>query len=193
MKQSLIANDTFKNPILKEFFKDEENKELLNVLRSNYSQQQFEVLEYKFRLYLYEYRLIKYLSTLIHFYSLDSIKKYRQYEERYVCILNQENTETNEGTQLMDILVPSEESSETKAIMKLSSSLTEAIENQSLLKAIQSLPAKQRIIIYLLYIKQLKLKEVAHYYQNSTQNISKLHRKSLSQIKEKIEEYSYDR
>lgn len=55
-------------------------------------------------------------------------------------------------------------------------------DNETLITGLKSLTKKQLIILNLIYIKELKLIEIANLLGTTPQNISNQHRKSLNKL-----------
>lgn len=60
------------------------------------------------------------------------------------------------------------------------------VEDPPLYQAIQSLTPKQQEILTYKYVRQLSNKEIADQFEDSPQNVSKLHQKALQHLKSQL-------
>ncbi|MGE1166296.1 sigma-70 family RNA polymerase sigma factor [Peribacillus simplex] len=162
----------FNHPIIKEFFKNEKNKQLLEAVISNPTTENTCLLDVLFKSFYQRARIVKYVSTLIHFYSIEYDKKARKRQSRYQLIMDNPNMpESNyQSAYNHDFQSPY-------------SSLPDQIENQILYRSLKKLSEKQLRILELIYIYNFTNKEVANYFNESAQNISSLHKKALKKLK----------
>ncbi|MGG3558792.1 sigma-70 family RNA polymerase sigma factor [Peribacillus frigoritolerans] len=166
------SQKAFSHPIIKEFFKNEKNKQLLEEVIANPTNENTCLLDNRFKSYYQRARIVKYVSTLIHNYSIEYDKKDRKRRKRYQLTLD--NTNFMESNY---------ESVYNHEFQSLYSSLPDQIENEILYNALNKLSKKQLKILELIYIYNFSNKEVANCFNESAQNISSLHKKSLKRLK----------
>lgn len=181
---SIIPQHT-SNPIIKSFLEQESNRILYLNLLLNPSRANKEALDNAFKLFYYEIRLTKYASTLIHNYTIDCIKRYRRHVERHLYILDKKMSD--DDSTLMDLLVAEESSIPEKALENYYDTFDQCIENEKLLKAINELTSKQRQILKLYYINGMSIKNIAVFFGETSQNISKTHKRILKKLYKKME------
>lgn len=89
-----------RNPVVQSFLKHEKNYRIfLNAITYPTKINEHK-LDVAFRNYYYETRLIKYLSTLIHFYTIQSVIKYRKHFIKHLYILNKTTDEEQDYSNI---------------------------------------------------------------------------------------------
>lgn len=164
-----------RNPLVSNFLKDEENYKKVKRAILDPTKKNVDTVECLFKKHYEEVVKIKYISNLIHFFSIDYDKRYRRLNEQSSLTLDQEINE--EDTTFKDML-----KSNYKVATSLYDSISEFTDNKTLIKGLKSLTKNQLQIIELIYLKGLKLKEIAHITGTTPQNISNQHRKSLNKL-----------
>lgn len=166
-----------KNPIIQGFLSHEDNLILLKKYILNPSDINRNKVDKSFQSYYKTVREIKYVSNLIHFFSVDFDKKIRKQYDRNLLILDK--NKSDEGT-----ITPKEfiqdDSQELSSLM--GGDLLEKIENKALVRALKTLSDKQIMILEMIYLRELSLKEISKLIQTSPQNISNHHRKTLKKL-----------
>ncbi|MEH6854502.1 sigma-70 family RNA polymerase sigma factor [Priestia megaterium] len=169
-----------KNPLIQGFLKEEENYSLFKKYQLEPTQKNEQKLDNKFKKYYLKIRAISYFSKVIHFESKKFDNKHRTYNKRFLSILDKPAPESDNGT-LIDLLVDS--STNYCAEEVPSKNLEDYIENPSLYLSIKKLSSKQKKILYLAYIKDLKDVEIARYLNVSQQYITRTRNKTLLKLR----------
>ncbi len=187
LKQFHIENKSqLQNEVIKSFLKQEKNEQLLSKSLNNPTPNNIEKLDKAFKEYYLKLKIIKYISSLIHFYTIDFDKKNNQVNRRFMLMLDAPVYESeNNSTALIDVQ-PSKYSTE-KDFFDSMQTFQDTIESSELYNAYQKLTSKQKEVLDLIYIHQYNTKEVARLYKESPQNISNIHKRALNKIKEQLE------
>lgn len=77
------------SPVLRAFLEEEQHMNLLIESIVEPTQKNREAVNESFRSFYMELRLVKYLSQLIHYYSIDVSKRYRRHFERHSYVMHQ--------------------------------------------------------------------------------------------------------
>ncbi|WP_053220311.1 sigma-70 family RNA polymerase sigma factor [Virgibacillus senegalensis] len=175
-------------PIVKAFFSDEENKQLLERALVEGTTESQKKLDDKFRDYYSRAKATKYFSNLIYFNSINFDKRIRKYHDKNLTILNQplSDKESDSEDEWIDRL-EGEDVEPLEQIVMESGKLEDHILNEELYGAIQQLSPQQKEVLELIYVRQLKMKEIADLKGTSAQNISKIHRQSIKKMKNYLE------
>ncbi|GEN32357.1 RNA polymerase sigma factor (sigma-70 family) [Cerasibacillus quisquiliarum] len=182
-KQKIINNffsnkkKALKNPLIYHFLKINENYKLVERAILYPTEHNKSVVENAFKKHYENIVKIKYVKNLIHFYSIDYDKKIRKLKSRFILTLDQEISDEQGITQKELISV------QDHAFDNIfNTSLFTFTDNETLITGLKSLTKKQLIILNLIYIKELKLIEIANLLGTTPQNISNQHRKSLNKL-----------
>ncbi|MCM3324808.1 RNA polymerase subunit sigma-70 [Cytobacillus kochii] len=163
----------YSHPIIKEFFLDKSNKELLDLFLNQPSEDTARLLDEKFKIFYFNAKVSKYVSKLIRFYSIDFDKRVNKQRNRYQ--LQKEDAsdvfDTQVNHQVEELYPPTK------------SSLEEVISDEGLLKGFEILTEKQFSVLEFLYVYEFSNKEIAFLFDDTPQNISNLHKKSLKKLR----------
>ncbi|MCD7035368.1 hypothetical protein LRR81_14075 [Metabacillus sp. GX 13764] len=138
-------------------------------------------LDKQFINHFYFYRLAQYVSVLSHNYSVDFDKSKRKQREHFPLILDRPIENSEKGTSTLDYL--SYKSENTHQIEIKDSSLNELVGDEILSKILNNLSDKEKKVLHLIIIQQLKQVEVAKLFGETPQNIAKIKKKTLEKIK----------
>ena len=167
-------------PIIKSFFENEsDNLLLLEAAFIQGNKEAKEDLDRRFVEHFFYYRLIKYISTLSHFFSIEFDKHKRKQKERFLLLLDKNNNE-NDNT-MMDFL--SFKQGIISENISFDNSLYELAEDEVLFNILSRLTSKELEVLHLLIIKDLKQVEVAEYFGDTPQNIAKIKKKAITKIR----------
>lgn len=89
------------------------------------------------------------------------------------------------GTTIID-LTENGDTSVVNQVTRKSYKLSEEISDENLYQAFSKLTDKQQEILEMIFIYRLSHKEIASYFGNSPQNISKLNKKALADMEKRI-------
>lgn len=171
--------------ILKQFAKSDKYRQLIINTLENPSEKNIKRLDIAFREFFYEIKLTKYMLTLIKNYSIQSIKKYRSHFEKHLYILDRNSGENEDDISLIDYISQDHNTPEKLYEVHITSIL-ECIENPNLYFAAKKLSQKQLNILYLIYFKKYKIKDISKIYGESEQNISKMHKNTLLKLYKEV-------
>lgn len=169
----------FEEPIIKRFFANSSHVHLLKKAIESKDVEADKELNEKFTIFFLHYRLIKYVATLSKNYSVDFDKKVNTQKNRYLLNLDMPVNDT--GATIIDLTETGDPSVLNQVIRK-SRKLSEEISDEDLYQAFLNLTDKQKEILELAFIYGLSHKEIASYFGNSPQNISKLNKKALTNM-----------
>lgn len=167
----------FSEPVVKNFFKSSpENEALLKRMIENNDEEAAQILDYKFRKYYYKYRIISYISTLSYNLSIDFDIQQRKRKQRFQLLLD--NPNTNLFSKIYN-----ENDLTDEIIYNGNYNLTDYFGDEKLVDALMKLTPKERKIIELIFIHQLKQKDIAKLLNETPQSIAKTKKASLNKLK----------
>lgn len=170
-----------KNLILKKFFEDPKNVELYELYQSNPSQELKEKIDSNFRKYYFSVRLLAYFLKAIHYEAMNLDQKTRKYQQANQLVLNKEFDDTE--VSMIDLIGDTNTETEISSIY-----LEDYVCDPKLYKAIQNLSEKQKKVLYLIFVKDLQLSEIAQILNVSIQNVSKTKNVAISKLKKEFAE-----
>ncbi|NMH70665.1 sigma-70 family RNA polymerase sigma factor [Bacillus sp. RO3] len=170
------------NKAVDSFISRPENQKLIEDFLRHPSARNEERLNEAFKAHYFDIRFTSYVSSSLYFHSVNFDKHVRKYSERHPLTLD--NKGDHEGGSFID-LVP-DPSSEIPPFLNYST-LTECLENEELLHALEGLTDKQKRILDLAYVQELNDTEIAQILGVSQQAVSKTHRKALNILKSILE------
>ncbi|MDV2583474.1 sigma-70 family RNA polymerase sigma factor [Alkalibacillus haloalkaliphilus] len=167
----------FEQPIIKSFFQDQYNFDLLKKTIENNDENSNEELNQRFIKFYMRFRLISYISVLSQRYTNYYDQKFKKHNEQNRLILDKP---TSEDTSVIDLFPAKKES------YRLYHGITDMISDERIINAINDLPKKKQDILELNYINQFSIKEIAEQYKDSPQNISKHKQEAIKKIKRRL-------
>ncbi|MFK3937550.1 sigma-70 family RNA polymerase sigma factor [Alkalihalobacillus sp. NPDC078783] len=173
-------------PVIKAFLEEEQHMELLIESIVEPTVKNREAVNEYFRSFYMELRLVKYLSQLIHFYSIDVSKRYRRHFARHSYVMDQPLSDDH-SLYLHDVLEskgPSVESLVTDG----GQHLEEMIENPALYKQFLKLSEKQKQVLNLYFLDGLSHKAIAKRLGSTPQNVSQIATRALSKLRTAIDQ-----
>lgn len=173
----------FEEPIIKQFFADSFHTTLLKKVIENKDIEAEKKLNEKFTLFFLHYRLVKYIATLSKNYSINFDKKVNTQKNRYLLNLDRPINDTD--ATFVD-LTESRDPSVLNQVIRNSQKLSEEISDEILYQAFLKLTDKQKKILKMIFIDGLSQKEIASYFGDSAQNISKLNKKALTYMQKEL-------
>ncbi|MFE7064493.1 hypothetical protein ACFVAD_20370 [Sutcliffiella sp. NPDC057660] len=174
----------FSQPIVKGFFEsDSSHMELLEKAIIQGDKKSQRMLDNLFFEHFLLYRLVKYITTLSHFYSIDFDKRLRKQKVRYPAILDKTIDDSeNDGTMGDFLSYKQEEFHE----MNQDLNLFDIIENDNLLLAFKSLTLKEMQILQLIIIENRKQVDIAHLFGETPQNIAKTKKRAIEKVQRQL-------
>lgn len=178
----LENRDKIENPIIQGFLSNEYNLSLLKKYILVPSDVNKNNVDEAFKFHYNRVLKIKYVSNLIHFFSMDYDKKRRKDNEKVLLILDK--TSRNDDRTLIKDLIQDN----NQVQHSYESNLLENIESVTLVGALKKLTDRQLKILDMIYHKQLPIKEISEILNTTPQNISNLHRKALKKLSHLLKE-----
>lgn len=169
--------ELLQNKIIASFLHLKENEKLLENVLMNASEENLKKLDDSFKNYYSKIRILRYISNLIYFYTIDFDKKNNKRNQRFNLTLDADEDMTTLNNQ-----TPTSNSSEEDYLEKIIT-FNELIEDKQLYLSYQRLTEKQQRVLELIYIMGFTNKEIALLYGETPQNISKIHKRALEKIK----------
>ncbi len=178
------------NPLVKGFLKDQTNFELFKTAILVPTKENKELVEKSFSKHCQNVRKIKYIDSLIKFYSIDYDKKIRKNNSRHLLILDTKSNyiSAEEGQLLENRMSPIMEEDFYQGEIDMKNEIT----NSKLFMALESLTKKQALILELFYFKKLSIHEIAVTLDSSPQNISNIHRRAILNLRNKLMRGNHD-
>lgn len=173
------------HPIIKSFLELNENQEMFQKVISEPSIENANALDLAFKLFFYEIRLIKYMTNLIKHYAMDIVKKYRRHFKSHLYIIDRD-TQSDESFSLAEYFAVDHASDPARLYEYNCSDFLECIGNSKLKDAIKGLSRKQIKVLELFYIRGLDNQSVAMYFNETNQNISKMHNRTLAKLYKRL-------
>lgn len=172
------------NSLVKSFLQIKENQQLLEKAIQEPTEENTKALDSKFREFYLKIRIIKYVSNLIYYYTIDFDKRINKRNQRYNLILDGTVSDPHENSTILINNFVSSNSTEQDYFNDDTQSFNELIEYEKLYEIYNQLTNKQKQILEMIYVRGFTNKEVANYFGETPQNISNLHKRALQRIKE---------
>ncbi|WP_167751412.1 sigma-70 family RNA polymerase sigma factor [Lentibacillus salicampi] len=173
----------FQQPIIKSFLQDEVHFELVKQAICSPTQQKVQRVNEAFQSHYGEVRALTYLSNSIYFNAINFDKNRKKHHEREALTLDQPLHEDSKETTHKDMLY---HPNPNTADMTACETISDYIEEPQLYQAIQTLTPKQKDILTHKYVHELRNNEMADLFDDSPQNVSKLHRKALQKLEKHL-------
>ncbi|WP_088069812.1 sigma-70 family RNA polymerase sigma factor [Gottfriedia luciferensis] len=167
--------------IIEKFLEDQNNLILFESYLEQPDLEKQKLIDTSFKKFLFEFRKKSFFKSLIRFKSIDFDKHLNKHNKRNILTLDSPINSTTKNNLTNKELIVSET---TTFYSKLDP--FEEIDNDQLKKAIKTLTSKQRLIIKLIYFYNFTQTEVALLIDTSPQNVNKIHKKAIEQIKSKF-------
>lgn len=184
-------NKLLNQPIMKGFLKDKKNYSLLAESVCDQCPLLNQRLDESFRQFYFKVKSLKYFSSLIYYYAIDLDKKYKLNQQRYSLILDKPIKQDGDQSNTLQDYFNFSNPDMSELIITGEDELFEHIGDINIYTAIKSLTDKQKKILELKYIYDFKNKDIAKIFNDSPQNISKIHKNAIEKIRsltKKLEE-----
>ncbi|MFS1514021.1 sigma factor-like helix-turn-helix DNA-binding protein [Chengkuizengella sp. SCS-71B] len=173
-----ISLKKMKNPILKNFFKEEKHKiqyeEYLKTGDLSYLLQ----LETSFKEYYYRVRVLNYFNKYLYFKAIKFDMNQRKLQQRFQLILDKSNDIRNNY-----ILNSIEDKKAYFNVDEMNIEIEDLVTNEQLRNSISKLTILQKKVIYFYYIKEMKDIEIANKLNISRQSISKTRNTAIKKLR----------
>lgn len=167
----------FRNPIIKSFLEQNQNKALVKKAIEEKDAASSKILDYNFEEFYMKVRLIDYTDKLSRLY----VKTYDQQKRKKHHELTLDKPFTDENNLSVKDSIPSPH----LAMEDLTSyNIEDFLPSEHLKKIYQSFSYKKKRILHLFVFNDLTNIEIASRLDCSPQNVSKLKKKSLTELRE---------
>jgi len=167
------------NRLLETFLIDTENKQLYNSYLEDSTVKKKEMLERRFSYHVKKIRILSYFIKTLHFESKRFDMKIRNFAYQNPLILDK--TSDDYGANLLDLIA-----SDNRFERDLDSNkLEEIIEDKNLNRIVSALTAKQKVILNLIYVKDLQEETVAKQLGITIQAVNKTKKTALNNIRQR--------
>lgn len=173
-------------PVIRAFLEDEQHMKLLIESIDEPTTKNKEAVNESFRTFYMELRLVKYLSQLIHFYSIDVSKRYRRHFARHSYVMDQPLSDDH-SLYLHDVLESKDPSVES-LVTEGGQHLEEVIESPALYKQFLKLSNKQKQVLNLYFVDGLSHKVIAKRLGSTPQNVSQIATRALLKLRTAIDQ-----
>lgn len=173
-------------PVVRAFLEEEQHMKLLIESIVEPTTLNTEAVNESFRSFYMELRLVKYLSQLIHYYSIDVSKRYRRHFARHSYVMDQPLSDDH-SLYLHDVLESKDPSVES-LVTEGGQHLEEVIENPLLYKHFLALSDKQKQVLNLYFVDGFSHKVIAKRFGSTPQNISQIATRALAKLRSAIDQ-----
>lgn len=175
-------------PIVRNFLKDKTYYNLFQSAIENPTEENISLLNQSFSNYYRKVKIINYISTLIHFYSIDFDKKVTLNKKRNVLTLDSPTVKQDYVAVKIDTGTSSQDDSTYISFENNNDNLKDHISDEKLYTALNYLSAKQLTILNLIYLYGYSNKKVAETINVSEQTVSYNHKTALQKLKKNMKE-----
>lgn len=177
----LINGRSIKNPLIIGFLSIDSNRQLYNEYLLSNSIELEEKINKRFYIYCYKARLVSYFSKTIYYEAINYDKKIRKFSENTLLILDKPISDGN------SCLIEQIKDDSINKYSLESNNIEDYINDSRLLNAVKILTERQKQILYLAYIKDLKDTEISKLLLVSQQSISKTKKTALRRIRGELD------
>jgi RNA polymerase sigma factor (sigma-70 family) len=161
------------NKIVTSFLQEAENQEILNNYLKYPTTYNKNLVDRAYRLHHAKIRIIAYLSSLIRFSTIDLMRRYRKHKQRFIISQPIENVHHSYLLNVEENL-----------------NLSQSISNYAVYKKYKTLTVKQKKVLNLKYCNNMNITEIAELFNESSQNISKIHKTGIKKLQSAIGDIS---
>jgi len=181
-------SELLQNKIIANFLNVKENEKLLENVLMDSSEENLKNLDDSFKNHYLKIRILKYISNLIYFYTIDFDKKNNKRNQRFNLTLDASiHRQSEEEYSTIINKYPTLNSTE-EDYFKKTITFNELIEDKQLYIIFKQLTKKQQRTLELFYIMGFTNKEIAILYGETPQNISKIHKRALEKMRIKYKD-----
>lgn len=172
-----VTANFLSNQVMTTFLKQKKHYLLLSEFLEFPNEENKEKLDQAFKKFFVEIRLIKYISSLIHYYSIGFDQKQRKDRERNLLILDRPN---EDGIAPIDLLA-AEDTAEEKE-----TSLLNLISDEKIAAGLKKLTKKELYVLNLFYVYGHSDTIIAKHLGVSQQSISKMRKRGLEKLRHAV-------
>lgn len=179
-KEEMLKRKSRNNKLLRSFLSNSDNYNLIIESLRNPTLSNQRKLDKEFKKFYENIRLIKYVSKLIYYYSLNYDQKVNKRKTRFPLVLDRPLYEGNTTTIAEQVADHPE--------YYIGESLTDQIENEKLIIAIKKLTKKQLEILELYYLHGMTDIEIKESMSISQQAVNKTRKRALEILRKELQE-----
>ncbi|MFZ5965557.1 MAG: sigma-70 family RNA polymerase sigma factor [Bacillota bacterium] len=168
--------------LLDKFLQDPEMKKLYHEAKNNKNEDARQLLNEKFNDFLFEIRFLSYIDKTLSFSFKEFYRKDKTLKDREMCVLNQ--VDTNTETEFI-YSIPDETVDFDKEIicLKESPTLSDYFIDLKVIKAVNKLTDRQKLIIYKLFVEEKTVSQIAKELGIQQKAVYKLKYKAFENLK----------
>lgn len=185
-KKELELKEYYIHPILQTFLDKNGNDQLLTDALKKPSLQSKALVDQAFKDFYTEIRLVKYISSLIHYSSIDFDRKQRKIHNRAQLILDQPLSEDQENATMKD-LIPAANSEPSALLEKNCNTLEDLAATSALYHSLQSLTEKEKSVLTWHFLHGLSDTEISRKMGVTQQAITKTKRNALKKLRQQLQ------
>lgn len=184
----LLNESQLGNPVVRSFLKKRGHSELFANAVNHPSEENKEKLDQAFKQFYTEIRLIKYLSIILHNTAINYDKRNRLQYDRYQLILDQP-LKKEEDLSLIDT-IKDDNSSQMFTIFSrdADASLEDYVDDPALYSALQRLTTREKEVLKLIFVFELRVTDIAKKMNISHQAVSKTKHRALQKLRDYLTE-----
>jgi RNA polymerase sigma factor (sigma-70 family) len=172
-----------KNPLLVSFFSNTENVQLYENYYLTPSEENKNKLVQSFKKHCFKAKVVSYFSKIIPYKAKNFDAKIREHREKYLPILDKPINNDEDSVNIVNNLA--DESSAITADF-YSDKLEDYIHDELIVKAVKTLTKRQKQILFLSYVHDLKDVEIAELLNISQQAVTKIRLNSLKKVRKQL-------
>lgn len=172
--------ELFENNIVQSFLQNEKHRVILTEAICNPTKENNEALDVAFKKFYFYIRFTSFISSTLYFNAINFDKRHRKVLYRHPLTVDKP-LKKDEDSTFKDFIVDSKSEIQIDDILN-SDRLSDYIIDPALYRAIETLTARQKQIIFLTYVKGLTDTEIATLLNKTQQSISKTHQKALQNM-----------
>lgn len=175
----------FKQSIVQSFLQKTEHLELVKQAICFPTKLNKQAADEAFQRFYESVKALTYLSNLIYYNAINFDKTIQKHHNREMLLLDQPlQGKDEEGATHKDMLY--QPASDIVDVI-VGETISDYVEEKRLYQAIQTLTPKQQQILTYKYVHGFKNKKIAEVFEDTPQNVSKLHRRTLKKLKDYLQ------
>ena len=173
-----------RHPVVRAFLQKKSHRQLLEKAVNEPSEENRAKLDQVFKEFYTEVRLIKYVSVVLHNTARTFDKKYRLLNKRFSLSLDEPLKNEEKGT-LVDFVVSDEPQD---PLFSKHTVLEDYVDNPKLYAALQHLTDREKEVLKMVFVFDLKVTEIAKIMNVSHQAVSKTKLKALHKLRKYLQD-----
>ncbi|HEU4965180.1 MAG TPA: sigma-70 family RNA polymerase sigma factor [Bacilli bacterium] len=174
-----------RNPLLQRFLQEEDNRRLYQQVVSEEREEDRRELERRFAEHYFEMRFLGYVRKHIHYEALHLLRKSRDRRRIESLLLNADAYGDEGGVERLE-QVEDESVRLEEQVVERTEELADLTGHGPLHRALFELTVKQRLVLDLLYVRQMTEQEAGDRLGVSQQAVNKIKRQSLHRLRKRL-------